>query len=772
MTEAATPQTGEQKPREPISRREITALGILVLLLIVFFFRAIPLGLDGVRATNKPAQFDTARALDRLTRVLDGKPHPVDSPALDATRARLLAEITALGYQPEVHDQTACRSSISGSAIRCARVQNVTFTAGPATGPALVLTAHYDSVEASPGFGDDGIGLAVWLEVAQHFKDAPPAKPVMFVFTDGEETALLGAQAFVDGKFYGREIAGIINLEARGVRGPAMMFETSRPNQGVVSAWAKNGARPFSNSMMTAVYELLPNSTDLTVYLQAGAPGINIAISDGLDFYHSHHDDLAHLNPASVQHMGDQALGAARAYLTTDTSAKGEIVYSDIGSRLFVSLPQTFGMILLGVCFGLSAMLLMRPAKDISWRNLDMRALGFAPLLIAAGGLLAYGAQEMIAAARPEPYFWTAYPQAFNMLIFVSVLIAAALLLAFLAPNARREALFASGWFWFLAIGVGLSIAVPGMSMIFLIPGVVFVACAATAWFAPRYLTIAYSVAAAGIILIFFPLIHLVDVMMGLGMAAMFGVLEALVLSTLIGLIAPFGKGRRLMLPALGAAYLIAVITTVTVPAFSAERPLTLNFTAHYDTDIRQAQLVASAPPLALPKAIAEKLTTQAGEILPGVTTPLAFRPLAFTGRPRATLTVESDITMSAVRTLTLRMSAPGARMIRFRIPAGAHPTSLQLTGAPNLITMREPQNGAYIFDCVGATCDGGLVTLTLASATTPEEKAAALAYPWFVQGYWNGLPEEAAPIAALRTDAALQAHMGDVTVTTSRFAP
>ncbi len=44
----------------------------------------------------------------------------------------------------------------------------------------------------------------------------------MFLLTDGEETALLGAQAFVNAKAeYGVEVGRIINLEARGVRGPA-----------------------------------------------------------------------------------------------------------------------------------------------------------------------------------------------------------------------------------------------------------------------------------------------------------------------------------------------------------------------------------------------------------------------------------------------------------------------------------------------------------------------------------------------------------------------
>ena len=236
------------------------ALAVFAVLFALFFFRDATIALDPMRTTNAADQFDTTRALDRLARVLDGTPHAVDSDALDQTRSRLLREVASLGYQPQVIAQNACRGSISGSSVRCAFVQNIFFTAGSGDGPALVLTAHYDSVDASPGFGDDGIGVAVWLEVAHHLKQNPPTRPVMFLLTDGEEVALLGAQAFVDSKAkYGIEVGRIINLEARGVRGPAMMFETGHPNAGIVIDWSKSGARPVANSMMTAVYELLPN---------------------------------------------------------------------------------------------------------------------------------------------------------------------------------------------------------------------------------------------------------------------------------------------------------------------------------------------------------------------------------------------------------------------------------------------------------------------------------------------------------------------------------
>ncbi len=759
--------TTDSSSHSPERTTAIWPLAVLLILLVLFVFRAVPLQLDPMRVSNAPDQFDTTRALDRLARVLDGTPHPVDSAPLDATRERLLREITSLGYQPQIVSQNACRGSITGSAIRCAKVENIFFRAGPTEGPALILTAHYDSVEASPGFGDDGIGVAVWLEVAQHLKQTPPAKPVVFLITDGEEAALLGAQAFVDSKQkYGFEVGRIINLEARGVRGPAMMFETGHPNAGVVGDWAKNGARPFSNSMMTAVYELLPNSTDLTVHLNDGSNGINIAIADGLDFYHTNHDDLDHLDRASVQHMGDQALGATRAFLASDWSRDktgGDIAYSDIGSRLFVTLPEVFALVLLGLCFGVSAMLLVRPTRAGGWQKLDWRALVLPPALLITGGLFAFLAQAGIGLLRPEPQYWIASPQALNITIFLSVLLASAIGLGFLAHKSKREALFASGWFWFLLTGMGLSFAVPGFSMMFLIPGVVFVLCAVVAWLLPRYRLIAYAAASVLLVLIFFPLIQLLDIMMGLGLAAMFGVVEALVLAPLLALVAPLAARRKTVIAVLATALVAAAVVTTMQPAYSVDRPQPLNFTAHYDMDEHKAGLFASATPKALPTAVRGQLAV--GEIPspPGAAQALAGRLLDFVDRPAASAAIVSDTaTGDGKRAVRLQLSAPGARLVRLRIPAGAHPTQLSYGATP--IAMREPQNGYYIVEIVGRTSDGAFLDFTLAPPAGSTEKPA-----WLIQGVWTELPPDARVTTDARPSNAVRIQMGDVTLTTKK---
>ena len=53
-------------------------------------------------------------------------------------------------------------------------------------------------------------------------------RPVSFLFNEGEELGLVGARAFLADPLAGK-VDSLVNLEARGVTGPVMMFETSVP---------------------------------------------------------------------------------------------------------------------------------------------------------------------------------------------------------------------------------------------------------------------------------------------------------------------------------------------------------------------------------------------------------------------------------------------------------------------------------------------------------------------------------------------------------------
>ncbi len=290
------------------SMRWLGALALLVALFLAIMFAGLALTPDAVRQHNGPEQFNANASRERLIRILgDETPHPVDSAAEDVVRERLLREIVSLGFTPEVRDTFACRPQPRGPLVDCARVRNIVFSVGPESGPSVLAAAHYDSVAAAPGASDDGIGVSVWLEIAKMLSREPLTRRVIFLFSDGEEPGLLGAYAFGTGDPLMASVESLVNLEARGSRGPAIFFESNQPNADAIAAFA-NAPRPIANSVMADVYALLSNSSDVTALTRPGLDVLNIAVLDGLEDYHTPQDNIASQDIRSVQHMGDVAL--------------------------------------------------------------------------------------------------------------------------------------------------------------------------------------------------------------------------------------------------------------------------------------------------------------------------------------------------------------------------------------------------------------------------------------------------------------------------------
>src|SRR5581483_7420809 len=114
------------------------------------------------------------------------------------------------------------------------RVENILayIPGSSSNGKAVLLVAHYDGVEAGPGASDDAAGCAALLEAirAIRARKTPLVHDVIALFTDGEESGLLGAAAFVREHRWAKDVAFALNFEARGTTGRSYMFETGPGN--------------------------------------------------------------------------------------------------------------------------------------------------------------------------------------------------------------------------------------------------------------------------------------------------------------------------------------------------------------------------------------------------------------------------------------------------------------------------------------------------------------------------------------------------------------
>jgi hypothetical protein len=330
-------------------RRSLILLTLVLLALLgAMAAKSLLIQVPAVRADNRAGQFDARQAKARLGFILGNqRPHPADTPPNDAVRTRLLGVLTAMGLKPIVHDQLACNELYKARGVSCARVRNVIAVIGPASGKAVLLNAHYDSTPVGPGAGDDGIGVATLLEVARNLKDRPLRRPVILLFNEGEELGLIGARAFLADPL-SRNVGSLINLEARGVSGPANMFETSRPNAAPIAVFSNAVSRPVANSLSTDVYRLLPNYTDVNSFEDRGWLTLNLAPIGNETRYHSAGDELAALSPATLQHMGDQTLALAQHLANGPPPKQGvERIFMDVSGRALITLPLIAGVVLI-----------------------------------------------------------------------------------------------------------------------------------------------------------------------------------------------------------------------------------------------------------------------------------------------------------------------------------------------------------------------------------------------------------------------------------------
>jgi hypothetical protein len=293
-------------------------------------------------------EFSAGRAL-AVVREVARAPRPVGSAEHARVRTLLQERLTALGLEVVTQAGTSCSHAVGQT--RCARVTNVLARLrGTGGGHAVMLSAHTDSGTVSPGAADNGAGVAALVETARALQAAAPLRnDVILAFPDGEEEGLLGARLFTREHPWRHDVRVVINLEARGTAGPSLMYETSPGNARLVEAFAAAVPHPVSSSVTYTASRLLPNDTDATVYKAAGLPTLGFALAARTHPYHLPNDDVAHLDPRSLQHHGEQALALARHLGDADLGGlvgTGDHIYFDLAGWVLVHYPDGLGQVL------------------------------------------------------------------------------------------------------------------------------------------------------------------------------------------------------------------------------------------------------------------------------------------------------------------------------------------------------------------------------------------------------------------------------------------
>ena len=325
----------------------------------------------------------------------------------------------------------------------------------------MMMVAHYDSRYSQPmpkdtvwsyGAADDGYGVGVVLEtLGQVLKQRQDWKQgVKVLFTDAEEVGMMGMKAIWENDREVFDNVGfMINLEARGPWGPALLFETCPGNEKVMDLYADAAKYPYTYSLTTVVYGFMPNFTDFTI-VKDEIPGMNFSTIADINHYHTDLDNFSNISEKSIQHYGAQVVPVSLAYLTGDYADvdalkldKDTVNFTVPGLGLF-NFSKTFYLIL-NLVTALFFLLLFG-FEIIRGRLAAANAFKISGIVLCVAiGVLALGelvgyVSALVAGARFKPFGIVVGVPFDNVAMIVSTVILAAVT-ALIYLSVRRKAI-------------------------------------------------------------------------------------------------------------------------------------------------------------------------------------------------------------------------------------------------------------------------------------------------------------------------------------------
>lgn len=382
--------------------------------------------------TADPTTFSAERAMAAINRLAD-EPHSVlRREAHDRARDDVVGMFTDLGYTPTVHSDPLFDLSNPEdkenfetlpaelqTEVKDAPAETIVVDVPGKSERTMALMAHYDSstVEEdedgvvrkipgnSYGASDDGYGVAAIVETLRAIKaeGRQPENSLKIVITDGEEVGLVGARNEMRHHRADYEnVDLVLNLEARGTSGPALMFETSSNNSAVAAYFLSHVKQPVAGSLFPSLYARMPNTTDMAAFIPEGFTVLNIAAIGDAEHYHHPTDAPRYVDHSTLQHYGDQVLDLAQAWAfdgqAPTLTADGDLHFFQLWRGLTVRYPAAVGTGLgcLAVIAALGVVAVR--ARSLRWKRVLGSVWGLtwrAAFASAAAGLVQRGAMAM-----------------------------------------------------------------------------------------------------------------------------------------------------------------------------------------------------------------------------------------------------------------------------------------------------------------------------------------------------------------------------------------
>uniref|UniRef100_A0A8C6SIH7 Endoplasmic reticulum metallopeptidase 1 n=1 Tax=Neogobius melanostomus TaxID=47308 RepID=A0A8C6SIH7_9GOBI len=343
----------------------------LVCVFILVLWGLVHLSLQQLVIGRPSGEFNAIRARRHLEQITSVGPRPVGSPENEVlTVGYLIEQIekireeTAAGpHQITVDVQrptgTFSIDFLGGFTSFYDRVTNIAVRLEPKSGAQHLILAncHFDTVANSPGASDDAVSCAVMLEVLHSLANlsTPLTHGVIFLFNGAEENILQASHGFITQHQWAKQVRAFINLEAAGVGGKEVVFQTGPENPWLVQAYVHAAKHPFASVVGQEVFQsgIIPSDTDFRIYRDFGnIPGIDLAFIENGFLYHTKYDTADRILTDSIQRAGDNILSVLKYLVTSEKMADtaeyrhGNMVFFDLLGVVAVAYPARVGAIL------------------------------------------------------------------------------------------------------------------------------------------------------------------------------------------------------------------------------------------------------------------------------------------------------------------------------------------------------------------------------------------------------------------------------------------
>ena len=362
-----------------ITSRKILGGLVLISAVIIAVSRTLP---PHALPTNAPENvFSAERAIGTI-KAITSSPRLVGSPAYEAAKTTVLAQLATLGLETDVQSTT----------LDGVKVENILGRwEGRESNDAILLSAHLDSVSNSPGATDDGSGVAVILETVRALRaEAPLRNTVIILITGPEENCCYGARAFVTQHPWAKDVRLVVNVDAGGLSGPSILAATG-PNAGwLIEQVASAIPDPIGSS---AIEALGSPATDYTLmFRKAGWVGFDFNLSWSKQI-HSPLDNVNNLNSASIQHQGEHMLAVVHRFgnISLEFPKVPRPIYFDVLGLTILYYPSSWAVfILLAVTFVFMGVIFLGlQRKRLTPRGIAIGALAFLLSLLTVPLVLA-----------------------------------------------------------------------------------------------------------------------------------------------------------------------------------------------------------------------------------------------------------------------------------------------------------------------------------------------------------------------------------------------